>query len=136
MRSAQVNLTMSDDFTPKTAAEIHTSAIQRSLAVLDDALKRCHAEDLRHSAVAEAALAFLERHATEKWPFVQFRKALEGFSTEPVKAARRWQALHASLTAIRRVSTTRLKISRGNPVGEARKSCSDQNPRLPCRYIA
>jgi hypothetical protein len=91
---------MPDNFTPKTAAEMHASAVQRSLAALDDALKRCHAEDLTHSASTEAGVSFLERHATEKWPFVQFRNALEDCSTEPVKAARRWQTLQASVNAL------------------------------------
>jgi hypothetical protein len=47
-------------------------------------------------------LGFLERCADEKWPFEQFRKALEDCGVEEPKPEARWQMLNASLNAIKR----------------------------------
>jgi hypothetical protein len=49
-----------------------------------------------------AALSFLELRADEKWPFEQFRKALEDPGMEGTKPEARWQMLNASLNAIKR----------------------------------
>ena len=43
-----------------------------------------------------AALDFLEAGTTRKWPFDQFRNALESTDLEG-----RWQTLNASLNAVR-----------------------------------
>ncbi len=51
------------------------------LEVLEDALKRCRTTDMRTRQVYQA-IAFLERRASPKWPFEQFRKALENKSDE------------------------------------------------------
>jgi hypothetical protein len=50
-----------------------------------------------------AALSFLERRADEKWPFEQFRKALEDPGMEGTSQEARWQMLSASLNGIKRV---------------------------------
>jgi hypothetical protein len=47
-----------------------------ALAILQDALDRCRTEDMRTPEVL-AALDFLEAYANPKWPFKQFREALE-----------------------------------------------------------
>lgn len=89
-------------FIPKTPAAMHESAIQRSLAALDDALKRCRTEDVRYAMAIAAPLSFLERVAVDKRPFERFGKALENFDADPVKAEARYQALSALLGEIRR----------------------------------
>jgi hypothetical protein len=45
---------------------------------------------------------FLELRADQKWPFEQFRKALEDPGMEGTKPEARWQMLNASLNAIKR----------------------------------
>jgi hypothetical protein len=67
-----------------------------ALAVLEDALERCRREDMR-TAEVYGALDFLEAHAVRKWPFDQFRDALENSTSDEG----RWQVLNASLNAIR-----------------------------------
>lgn len=67
-----------------------------ALAVLKDALERCRREDMRTTEVYRA-LDFLEPHAVRKWPFDQFRDALENSTSEEG----RWQVLNASLNAIK-----------------------------------
>jgi hypothetical protein len=47
-----------------------------ALAVLQSALDRCRVDDIKTPEVYDA-LALLERHATEKWLFNQFRTALD-----------------------------------------------------------
>ena len=47
-----------------------------ALAVLEDALERCRHEDMR-TAEVYGALDFFEAQAVRKWPFEQFRGALE-----------------------------------------------------------
>jgi hypothetical protein len=56
---------------------LERSRIERALAGIEDAVRRCREEDVRYSAGVLAALSFLERRADERWPFEQFRKALE-----------------------------------------------------------
>jgi hypothetical protein len=87
----------------KSEEELERSRIDRCLAALDDALQRCRTEDVRYGLGISAALDFLELRATEKWPFEQFRKALEDFSPDGVNAEARWQLLNASLNGIKRV---------------------------------
>jgi hypothetical protein len=41
--------------------------------------------------------------ADEKWPFEQFREALEDHGMDGTKPEARWQVLNASLNAMRRV---------------------------------
>ena len=67
-----------------------------ALAVLEDALERCRKEDMRTSDVF-AALDFLEALAIRKWPFDQFRDALENSISEEGRR----QVLNASLNGIR-----------------------------------
>jgi hypothetical protein len=47
-------------------------------------------------------LSYLERLTNEKWPFEQFRKALEDPGMEGTKPDARWQMLNGSLNAIKR----------------------------------
>jgi hypothetical protein len=63
--------------------------------VLVHALERCRDEDMR-TAKTFASLDLLEARATAKWPFEQFRKALDGDNAEG-----RWQNLNASLNGIK-----------------------------------
>jgi hypothetical protein len=63
-----------------------------ALAVLEDALECCRREDMR-TAEVYSALDFLEAHAVRKWPFDQFRDALENSTS----GEGRWQVLNASL---------------------------------------
>ncbi len=84
-----------------TREELERSRIDRCLAGLEDAVNHCRTEDIRDGAVY-AALGFLERCADEKWPFEQFRKALEDCGVEGPKPEARWQMLNASLNAIKR----------------------------------
>jgi hypothetical protein len=83
--------------------ELERSRIDRALAGLEDAVRRCREEDVRYGTGISAALSFLERCADEKWPFEQFRKALEDPGMEGTKPEARWQMLNASLNAIKRV---------------------------------
>jgi hypothetical protein len=89
-------------FTRATPQQLERSRVDRCLAALEEALRRCHTEDVRYGLAIAAALDFLELRASEKWPFEQFRKALEDFSPDRVKAEARWQMLNASLNGIKR----------------------------------
>jgi hypothetical protein len=86
----------------KTEEDLERSQIDRCLAALEEALARCRTEDVRFGLGIAAPLSFLEHHADEKWPFEQFRKGLEDFSTDEVKAEARWQALNEALDGIKR----------------------------------
>jgi len=66
-----------------------------ALTVLQQALDRCRKEDVRTPDVF-AALDFLELRAVQKWPFEQFRRALDSTDREG-----RWQMLNASLNGIK-----------------------------------
>jgi hypothetical protein len=83
----------------KTEEELKRSNIDRALAGLEDAVRRCRDEDVRYGTGVSAALSFLELRADEKWPFEQFRKALEDPGMEGTKPEARWQVLNASLNA-------------------------------------
>ena len=85
-----------------TRKDLERSRIERALAALEDAVSRCRTEDVRYGAGLSAALQFLEMQAQEKWPFEQFRKALEDPGMEGTKPEARWQMLNASLNAIKR----------------------------------
>jgi hypothetical protein len=86
----------------RTPEELERSKIDRALAGLEDALRRCRAEDVRYGTGISAALSFLEFRANEKWPFEQFRKALEDPGMDGTKPEARWQMLNASLNGIKR----------------------------------
>jgi hypothetical protein len=58
--------------------------IDRGIARLEEALRRCRTEDVPYGPGISAALDFLELRTSEKWPFDQFRKALEDFSADDV----------------------------------------------------
>ncbi len=73
---------------------------KRAIARLEDALARCRNEDMRTPQVY-AALKFLEQYGRQKWPFEQFRKALENSGTEGWQAEGRWQNVNASLNAVK-----------------------------------
>lgn len=66
-----------------------------ALAVLEDALERCRREHMRTAEVYDA-LDFLETHAFCKWPFNQFRDALENSTSEEGRR----QVLNASLMVL------------------------------------
>src|SRR5947207_6430535 len=83
--------------------QLERSRIDRALARLEEAVRRCRTEDVRYGLGISAALSFLELRAREKWPFEQFQKALEDFSTEAPKAEARWQLLNAALNGIKSV---------------------------------
>ena len=74
----------------------------RALSVLTNALDRCREEDMRTPEVF-AALDLLAARATVKWPFDQFREALENAGSKDWEVEGRWQILNASLNGIRRV---------------------------------
>src|SRR5438093_1833624 len=88
---------------PPEELELEHRRIERALAGLEDAVRRCRDEDVRYGTGVSAALSFLERCADEKWPFEQFRKALEDPGMEGTKPEARWQMLNASLNAIKRI---------------------------------
>ena len=70
-----------------------------ALAILEDALERCKREDMR-TAEVYGPLDFLEAHAVRKWPFDQFRDALNSTGSELWEIEGRWQTLNASLNGI------------------------------------
>jgi len=83
--------------------DLERSQIERALARIEDALRRCRTEDVRYGMGIAATLDFLELRSDEKWPFKQFRDALEGFDArDQLKAEARWQVLNASLNGIKR----------------------------------
>jgi len=86
-----------------TRKDLERSRVERCLAGLEDAVSRCRQEDVRYGTGLYAALSFLEMKADEKWPFEQFRKALEDPGMDGTKPEARWQVLNASLNGIKRV---------------------------------
>lgn len=72
----------------------------RRVDVLEDALARCRNQDMRTAEVYEA-LDFLAARTRQKWPFEQFRKALDDAGTEGSQPEARWQMLNASLNGIK-----------------------------------
>lgn len=68
-----------------------------AIKVLETALDNCRDFDVRVQAVYDA-LDYLERRATRKWAFQQFRRALNSSDPEG-----RWQNINASLNAIKQV---------------------------------
>ena len=78
----------------------------KGLAILEDALDRCRTEDIRTPEVF-AALDFLEARTNPKWPFKQFREALEGSVSQDWEIEGRRQILNASLNGIRRAVSSR-----------------------------
>jgi hypothetical protein len=69
--------------------------VTNALAILIWALECCRDQDMRTADVF-AALDFLAGRTMEKWPFDQFRRALECPDSEG-----RWQNLNASLNGIK-----------------------------------
>jgi hypothetical protein len=86
----------------KTEEDLDRRQIARCLGALEEALARCRTEDVRFGLGIAVPLSFLEHRADEKWPFEQFRKGLEDFSTDGLKAEGRWQMLNAALNGIKR----------------------------------
>jgi hypothetical protein len=86
-----------------TRKELERSRIERCLVALEDAVSRCRTEDVRYGTGIYAALQFLEMQADEKWPFEQFREALEDHGMDGTKPEARWQVLNASLNEIKKV---------------------------------
>ena len=78
----------------------------KALAILEDALDRCRTEDICTPEVF-AALHFLEARTNPKWPFKQFREALEGSVSQDWEIEGRRQILNASLNGIRRAVNNR-----------------------------
>ena len=74
--------------------------VKTALGILTDAVDRCRKEDMR-TAEVYTALNYLTRKSGRKWPFQQFRDALDGFNKDPLQEEGRWQTLNASLNAIR-----------------------------------
>jgi hypothetical protein len=73
-----------------------------AFAILEDAVRRCHAEDMRTPEVLDA-LMVLEVQASETWPFDQFRHGLQNEGDTIAAGTGRDQILTASLNGIRRV---------------------------------
>jgi hypothetical protein len=87
---------------PKVSREIEELSrrigsieVTKALAVLIEGLERCRDQDMRTSDVFEA-LDFLAGRTMQKWPFDQFRSALDLPTDEG-----RWQNLNASLNGIK-----------------------------------
>ncbi len=74
--------------------------IDRAFDILEDVLARCRSEDMRAPQVY-TTLRFLEQYASQKWPFEQFREALEKTGFEGWQAEGRWQNVSASLNGIK-----------------------------------
>lgn len=68
--------------------------------ILQSALDRCRFGDTRTRDVDEA-LIFLEERSALKWPFDNFRSALNSPRSSYVDREALWQALNAALNGIR-----------------------------------
>jgi hypothetical protein len=86
-----------------SSKDTHQRRIERALARLEAALRRCREEDVRYGLEISAALSFLALHADEQSPFDQFREALADPGMDGTKPEARWQALNASLNGIKQV---------------------------------
>jgi hypothetical protein len=76
--------------------------VPSALIVLEDAVDRCMTDNVETPAVL-VALDFLDRQATTKWPFEQFREALAPKEGElNLNREGRRQILNASLNGIKR----------------------------------
>jgi hypothetical protein len=75
---------------------------KNALDVLADAVNRCRKEDMRTPEVF-ASLDLLAQRASVRWPFEQFKDSLNFAVGDSSHAEGRWQNVHASLNAIRRV---------------------------------
>jgi hypothetical protein len=104
--------------------------LDKSIAVLEDALNRSREEDMRTPEVF-AALDFLAEHAKEKWPFDQFREVLNSDGTELWQIEGRYQVLNASLNGIK-LALTLSRITRSEPSGRRREWVFEP-PRHPKR---
>jgi hypothetical protein len=75
---------------------------KNAVDVLADAVNRCRKEDMRTPEVF-ASLDLLAQRASVRWPFEQFKDSLNFAVGDSSHAEGRWQNVHASLNAIRRV---------------------------------
>jgi hypothetical protein len=75
--------------------------VDKALNILQSALDRCRVDDIRTPGVY-GALTFLESCSEVKWPFDDFRAAMESRRSTNQDKEARWQALNASLNGIRR----------------------------------
>jgi len=80
------------------------SRISAALDVFVDALDRCRTEDMRTPKIV-SALDYLESQSATKWPFEQFREALDNTNEEG-----RWQLLNAPLNGIKEAIKSRTNL--------------------------
>jgi hypothetical protein len=96
-----------------------------ALNILTDALEHCRKKDMRTPDVS-AALDFLAKRASAKWPFDQFQRALDSDHEEG-----RWQTLNASLNAIR-LALTPATVNRSESTRERKREwVFEPDPRRP-----
>ncbi len=74
--------------------------IRSCLAALENALVRCRHENVG-TLTTYAALHFLGTRAKEKWPFQQFREAIDEEGPRRWQFQRRWDLVNAALNAIK-----------------------------------
>jgi hypothetical protein len=86
----------------QTAENLEHRRIDRALAGLEDAVRRCREEDVRYRTGVLRLSLFWNSVLMKKWPFERFRKALEDPGMDGTKPEARWQILNASLNAIKR----------------------------------
>ena len=75
--------------------------VDKALSILQSALDRCRVEDIRKPGVY-GALTFLESCSAVKWPFDNFRSAMESRRTTNQDKEAFWQALNIAMNGIRR----------------------------------
>jgi hypothetical protein len=75
--------------------------VDSALNILQPALDRCRVEDIRTPGIY-SALTFLEGCTAVKWPFDNFRSALESGHTTTLEREALWQILHASFNGMHR----------------------------------
>ena len=75
--------------------------VEKALFVLQFAVDRCRVEDIRQPGVYDA-LRFLESHSAVKWPFDNFRSAMESRRLTMQEKETHWQGLSTALGAIHR----------------------------------
>ena len=95
---------------PPGGTKLRILDARTALAILADAVKHCASEDIRTPEVY-AALDFLAQRAARKWPFDQFRNALDGPIAEGYEAEGRHHVINASLNGIRlAIKESRVRI--------------------------
>jgi hypothetical protein len=83
-----------------TREELEKRTIERAIGYLEKSVERCRKEALDRWSL-EPPLQYLEMRAEKKWPFEQFRQALESDGSEGWQAEGRYQMLNASLNGIK-----------------------------------